>query len=80
LSTYTAVATQYAQDVVAGNSSCPRRTGVSLVVPLEVRSETEVTFVAKLARRLMLEQTTLEAEFPGYRFGKTDWLHEQGLR
>ncbi len=55
-------------------------TGVSLVVPLEVRSETELAFVAKLARRLMLGQTMLEAEFPGYRFGKTDWLREQGLR
>jgi len=43
-------------------------------------SETELTFAAKLARRLMLGQTTLEAEFPGYRFGKTDWLREQGLR
>jgi hypothetical protein len=80
LSTYTAVATQYARDVVAGNSSCAWRTGVSLVVPLEVRSEAELALVAKLARRLMLGQTTLEAEFPGYRFGKTDWLHEQGLR
>ena len=55
-------------------------TGVSLVVPLEVRNETELALVAKLARRLMLGQTTLEAEFPGYRFGKTDWLHEQDLR
>ncbi len=55
-------------------------TGVSLVVPLEVRSETEVTFVAKLARRLMLGQTTLEAEFPGYRYGQVDWLREQNLR
>jgi len=80
LSTYTAVATQYARDVVAGNSSCVWRTGVSLVVPLEVRNEAELTLVAKLARRLMLCQTTLEAEFPGYRYGQVDWLREQNLR
>ena len=55
-------------------------TGVSLVVPLEVRCETELALVAKLARRLMLGQTTLEVEFPGYRYGKTDWLREQNLR
>ena len=55
-------------------------TGVSLVVPLEVRNEIESALVAKLARRLMLGQTTLEAEFSGYRFGKTDWLREQDLR
>jgi len=55
-------------------------TGVSLVVPLEVRNEPELALVANLARRLMLGQTTLEAEFPGYRFGKTDWLREKDLR
>ena len=54
--------------------------GTRLVVPLEVCSETELTFVAKLARRLMLGQTTLEAEFPGYRYGQVDWLREQNLR
>ena len=55
-------------------------TGVSLVVPLEVRCETELALVAKLAHRLMLGQTTLAVEFPGYRYGKTDWLREQDLR
>jgi len=33
--------------------------------------------VAGLARRLILGQTTLDAEFPGYRYGKADWLREQ---
>lgn len=66
-------------------TSCKRErlswaTGVSLVVPLEVRSETELALVKNLARRLMLGQTTLEAEFPGYRYGKADWLREQDLR
>lgn len=51
--------------------------GVSLVAPLEVRSEAELATVAQLARRLMLGQTTLETEFPGYRYNRADWLREQ---
>ena len=57
----------------------PWATGVSIVVPLEVRNETELALVAKLARCLILGQTTLKAEFPGYRYGKADWLREQDL-
>lgn len=51
--------------------------GISLVAPMEVRNETELAAIAHLARRLILGQTTLDAEFPGYRFGKTEWLCEQ---
>jgi hypothetical protein len=54
-------------------------TGVSLVVPLEVRNENELAAVAKLAHRLMLGQTSLEAEFPEYRYSKADWLRERDL-
>lgn len=54
-------------------------TGISLVAPLEVRNEEELVLVAKLARRLILGQTTLDAEFPGYQYGKVDWLREQEL-
>jgi len=35
--------------------------------------------VAKLARRLILGQTTLGAEFPAYRYDKADWLREQAI-
>jgi hypothetical protein len=52
-------------------------TGISLVAPMEVRNETELALVAALARRLILGQTTLDAEFPRYRYGKADWLREQ---
>ena len=52
-------------------------TGISLVAPLEVRNETELASVALLARRLILGQTTLEAEFPGYCYRRADWLREQ---
>ncbi|WP_241839299.1 hypothetical protein [Rhodoferax antarcticus] len=52
--------------------------GISLVAPLEVRNEAELAVVANLARRLILGQTTLGAEFSGYRYGRSDWLREQG--
>ena len=52
-------------------------TGVSLVAPLEVRNESELASVALLARRLILGQTTLEAEFPGYRYGRANWLRDR---
>jgi hypothetical protein len=51
--------------------------GVSLVVPMEVRNESELASVANLARRLILGQTTLDAEFLGYCYGRSDWLAEQ---
>ena len=52
-------------------------TGVGLIVPLEVRNEAELAQVASLAKRLLLGRTTLQNEFPEYRYGKTDWLREQ---
>ena len=52
-------------------------TGVSLIVPLEVRNEAELAQIATVAKRLLLGQTTLENEFPEYRYGKADRLREQ---
>lgn len=54
--------------------------GVSLVAPLEVRNEGELASVAHLARQLILGRATLDAEFPGYRYGRSDWLREQEKR
>lgn len=51
--------------------------GISLVAPIEVRNETEIAVLASLARQLMMGQTTLESEFPGYRYGRAEWLNEQ---
>ena len=51
--------------------------GMSLVAPIEIRNEKEVEVLASLARRLMLGQTTLESEFPAYRYGRAEWLKEQ---
>lgn len=55
-------------------------THIFLVAPLEVRNEVELAQVAKLARRLLLGQSTLEAEFPNYCFSKADWLSEASQR
>ena len=55
-------------------------TGVGLVVPLEVRTEREIAVVASLAKQLILGQTSLQAEFPDYRYTKADWLREKNLR
>lgn len=52
-------------------------TGVSLIVPLEVRNESELAQLASLARQLLLGKTTLQNEFPEYRYSKADWLREQ---
>ena len=58
----------------------PWATGLELVVPLEVRNEQELAVVAGLARRLILGQTSLNEEFPGYRYGKENWLSEADAR
>ncbi|WKU20185.1 hypothetical protein [Advenella alkanexedens] len=55
-------------------------TGVDLVAPLEVRNETELENVTDLANRLLRGQTTLENEFPGYAYGREQWLQEQDKR
>lgn len=55
-------------------------TGVSLVAPLDVRNEDELASLARLSRHLILGKTTLNAEFPGYRYGRNDWLREQGAQ
>lgn len=52
-------------------------TGITLVCPLEVRSEAELIVLASLARRLLLGQTTLEQEFPRYQYDKANWRKEQ---
>jgi hypothetical protein len=54
-------------------------TGISLIAPLEVRNALELAMVATLARRLLLGQTTLEHEFPGYRYDQADWRREQAV-
>lgn len=55
-------------------------TGLELVAPLEVRNEQELAVVADLARRLLLGQTTLAQEFPGYCYAKERWQAEAPAR
>lgn len=54
--------------------------GINLIAPMEVRNEEDVMKLVRLAKRLILRQTTLEQEFPNYQYGKEDWLKEQSLR
>ena len=50
---------------------------VSIVAPLEVRNERELAEVARLARGLILQKTSLFQEFPGAVYDKASWLREQ---
>lgn len=49
---------------------------VNITAPLEVSQEMDLVPLVQLARRLLLQQTTLETEFPAYRYGREQWLQE----
>lgn len=53
--------------------------GVSLVAPMEVRNEQELAKVARLARELILQKTTLVQEFPGFVYDRASWLRDQAV-
>lgn len=50
---------------------------VELVAPIEVRNEQELAELAYLARRLVLQQTTLAEAFPGAVYDRESWLGER---
>jgi len=54
--------------------------GISLCIPMEVRDKEGISALAAVARRLIKRETTLADEFPGYRYGREDWLAEAELR
>lgn len=49
---------------------------VQVVAPLEVRNAAELAEIAHLAKRLIRQETTLASEFPGYSYGRAQWLQE----
>lgn len=55
-------------------------TGISLCIPIEVRSKDDVVALAALAKKLIKRETTLADEFPGYLYGKDNWLVEAEQR
>lgn len=55
-------------------------TGVELCIPIDVRTDEEVRALALLARRLLKGETSLASEFPGYEYGRAEWLAEAELR
>lgn len=54
--------------------------GVSLVAPVEVVTKDDIRSLAALARRLVKRETTVATEFPGYVYGRSQWLAEADLR
>lgn len=52
--------------------------GLSIVAPIEVRSEDELAQLANLARQLVKRQITLAERFGTLAYGKADWLREVG--
>lgn len=47
---------------------------VEIVAPLEVRHTAELRALASLVRRLLRGETTLAREFPGYAYGRAQWI------
>jgi hypothetical protein len=54
--------------------------GVSLVAPLEVRNEQELAQLADLAKRLVLQKTSLAGEFPDAVYDRASWLRDQEIK
>lgn len=51
--------------------------GMNLVAPVEVRTREDAISLGHLARRLYTQETTLDAEFPGYSYTRDSYLAEQ---
>lgn len=54
--------------------------GVSLVVPIEVRNEQDLAKLADLAKRLVLQKTTLAGEFPDAVYDRSNWIRDQEIK
>lgn len=46
---------------------------VELCAPIEVRNEDDLVIIANLAKRLLKRETSLNDEFPGYVYRRSDW-------
>ncbi|MDP2832055.1 MAG: hypothetical protein Q8Q28_01910 [Pseudomonadota bacterium] len=47
---------------------------VKIVAPIEVSNVAELRMLADLVRRILKGETTLASEFPGYVYGKAQWI------
>lgn len=54
--------------------------GMELCVPVEVCDQNAARSLVDLACRLIKGDATLDGEFPGYGYGRQQWLDESGLR
>jgi hypothetical protein len=50
--------------------------GVHICVPLEIHGVSDLHVLCNLVKKLLKGETTLEKEFPGYRYTKDDWARE----
>ncbi len=48
--------------------------GVDIVAPLEIRNEHELAHLVALVKKLIKRQSTIDQEFPNYKYTKVDWL------
>lgn len=46
---------------------------VELCAPVEVRNQEDLVLLVNLTKRLLKRETTLEEQFPGYCYRRTDW-------
>jgi len=54
--------------------------GVNLVAPFEVQTEVDLMPIATLVRKLVKGETSLDEVFPGYVYGRDQWLEEVEMR
>ena len=59
---------------------CPWGTRLELCAPLEVRDRNDIRKLASLAKGLLKREITAAEIFPGYEYGKVDWLKEAAAR
>lgn len=59
----------------------PRLTCMSVLIcaPIEARGAAALPVLVDLVKKLLKRETTLEALFPDYRYGKSNWLAERRL-
>lgn len=54
--------------------------GISICVPLEIKNEDDVRKLIALTKKILNGTTTIEKEFPKYRYDTDQWLAESTLR
>lgn len=79
-----ALMTQYREEGIdlQVRVSCRRKrwkwaTNISIVAPFEIQSLNDVLQLADLAKKLIAGEASIQSMFPGYAYGREDWLREK---